>query len=106
VAGDYHITRAEVWTETRGHGISEREWQFCAHNDEELTSDPANGPNSFVWKAHPEGNPDAWLDWSDGNVYAVDPDTALIAKMQALAIALGARLVTDDNQVVVSESQD
>ncbi len=106
VAGDYHITRAEDWTETQGAGISDREWQFSAHNDEELSSDPANGPNAFVWKAHPEGSADAWLDWSQGNVYSSDPDPALIAKMQELAGTLRARLVADDNRVVLSDSED
>lgn len=106
VAGDYHITRAEDWTETHGTEILEREWQFCAHNDGELGSDPANGPNAFVWKAHPEGSPDAWLDWSQGNVYSSDPAPALIAKMQELAGTLRARLVTDDNRVVLSDQTE
>jgi len=106
VAGDYHITRAEDWTETHGTEISEREWQSCAHNDDELSSDPANGPNAFVWKAHPEGSPEAWVDWSQGNVYSSDPDLALIAKLKELAGTLRARLVTDDNRVVLSESEN
>ena len=106
MAGDYHITRAEDWTETHGTEISEREWQSCAHNDDELSSDPANGPNAFVWKAHPEESPEAWLDWSQGNVYSSDPDLALIAKMTELAETLRARLVTDDNRVVLSESEN
>jgi hypothetical protein len=46
------------------------------------------------------------LDWSQGNVYSSDPDLALIAKMKELAQALRARLVTDDNRVVLSESEN
>ena len=41
-----------------------------------------------------------WLDWSRGNVYTVDPDSQLVAKMSQIAGSLAAKLVDDDNQVV------
>jgi hypothetical protein len=97
---DFHITRAADWTSAKGNEIAAREWQSYAHNDPELDSDPENGPNAFVWKAHPDGRGDAWLDWSQGNVYTVAPDEPLIGKMKKVAESLRARLVTDDNQVV------
>ena len=100
MAQDYHITRSQDWTQNRGREISAPQWQSYAHNDSEFSSDPENGPNAFIWKAHPQESPDAWLDWSQGNVYSVDPDSTLISKMVHIAEALGARVVTDDNRVI------
>ena len=99
MGSDYHITRASDWTANEGREITGLEWQKYALNDPELSSDPENGPNSFIWSAHPEGMSEAWLDWSKGNVYSTDPDPALLKKMQRIAARLDARVLNDDNEV-------
>ena len=99
VGGDYHITRSSDWMVNQGREISKAEWQYYAHNDHELSSDPENGPNSFIWNGHPERTSEAWLDWSQGNVYSTEPDQPLLEKMVKIASRLEARLVSDRNEV-------
>ncbi len=95
---DIHITRARDWKQTDGHQISESEWRAVIDADPELSADPENGPNAALWVNHPEGRPDAWLDWSEGNVYTTDACAALLGKMISIAERLQAKVVDDDNQ--------
>ena len=97
---EYHITRAPDWRDTGGAEISASQWREYAQNDDELRPDPANARISFVWIGHPAVLEDAWLDWSDGNVYALDPDQHLTTKMLQVARSLGAQVVDDHNRAV------
>jgi hypothetical protein len=104
---DVHITRASDWTKNAGSEIRAEEWQARVAADPQLAPDSANGPNAVLWNAHPEGKKDAWLDWSQGNVYSTNPDPALIGKMRAIADDLNAQLQGDDGKVyTTTETQD
>lgn len=105
MSGDYHITRAAQWTESKNNPITKWEWQDYAHNDPELTSDPENGPCSFIWSAHPDGSDSWWLDWLNGQVYASDPDAAFVDKLVKIAEALKARVLDQQNTPVGPEQE-
>jgi len=96
---DVHITRATDWMENSTSEIAADEWQAHVAADPQLVADTPNGPNAALWSAHPEGRPDAWLDWSKGNIYTTNPDSALIEKMRAIAVDLNAHVQGDDGKV-------
>ncbi len=100
---DFHITRASDWTATEGWEISSSEWQKFARNDPELSSDPKNGLCSFIWRQCADVDSKAWLDWARGNVYSTDPDGPLLEKMLQIAASLGAKVVNDGNEVILSD---
>jgi hypothetical protein len=96
---DVHITRGVDWTQNAGSEIPSEEWRARVAADPQLAPDPTNGPNAALWSAHPGGRTDAWLDWSQGNVYSTDPDSALMEKMHAIAVDLNALVQGDDGKV-------
>jgi len=100
---DFHITRARFWAENTDCQISSDEWLECVEKDPELMLAGENGPYFVLWSS-PSGA-EFWLDWSDGNVYTKNPDSALINKMVAVARELRASLQGDDGEIYRS-SQD
>ncbi|MGI9237987.1 MAG: hypothetical protein ACR2QZ_11355, partial [Woeseiaceae bacterium] len=75
-----HITRAEFWAENNGQEISANEWLDLIRTDPQLANDESNGPYFAVLSASLDGE-HAWLDWSEGNVYANYPNSTLQRKM-------------------------
>lgn len=99
---DVHITRASNWADNEGRQITADEWKSCLDADPELSPDPDNGPHSVLWRAHPEGREDAWLDWFGGNIYTTNPDGPLLEKMLTIARQLEAEVKGDDDRVYES----
>ncbi|MBN1442715.1 MAG: hypothetical protein JXA90_08400 [Planctomycetes bacterium] len=99
---DIHITRASEWRENEGAEIRAEEWLAVIDADAQLSPDPANGPYSALWTAHPEEKKDAWLDWYAGNVYTTNPDRHLVNKMLEIAARLEARVQGDENELYES----
>lgn len=92
---EFHITRAEFWTENDDDQISSDEWLNIINEDPELSLFPKHGEFHAVWNG--EGAEEgAWLDWSAGNIEAKWPNTALYRKMLQIAQKLQAKVMDDD----------
>lgn len=94
---DLHITRRKDWSGP-GREIAAKEWLAYVEKDPELSIAKENGPYFAKWVGN-SSFADAWLDWSEGNVYTKNPDEALIEKMVSIARALDARVQGDDGEV-------
>ena len=95
---DFHITRAESWSENAGHEISSSEWHNLIDLDPELRLAGYNGPHFAIWDGHPEDE-EAWLDWSEGNITTKNPDETLLQKMLEVAGTLDANVQGDDGEI-------
>ncbi|MGB5257377.1 MAG: hypothetical protein WBN07_04975 [Woeseiaceae bacterium] len=95
----YHvyITRAAFWAENEGVQIDADEWLQLVRTDPQLTLDEKNGP-CFAVLTEARQQEQAWLDWSEGNVYANYPNRTLQRKMLRVAKRLGARLQGEDGE--------
>jgi len=100
---DLHITRRKHWTD-KGDDITADEWLAYVRGDFELRLQPESGPYFAVWKGPSEPD-DSWLDWSDGQIYTKNPDTAFIGKMVAIAQQLDAAAQGDDGETYPKDSQ-
>lgn len=87
---DLHITRKDFWAYP-GEEIPLEEWRAAVAADPELTWVPDKGPNVAAWSG-PSKNPEPWLEWYFGDVFAKNPDAPLIDKMVAIARILKARV--------------
>ena len=99
---ELHITRAEHWSENEGKEISAEEWLAAVRGDRELTLVPEHGPHFARWSGASRHR-DPWLDWSAGNVYTKNPDSALLRKMMHLAEQLGGRVQGDDGELYAGD---
>ena len=52
-----------------------------------------------MWNAREGKDSGAWLDWKDGEIFAKNPEDALIEKMVEIAKVLGAKVQGDDDEV-------
>ena len=92
-----HITRAADWFDTAGAEIAVEEWLALVARDPELAPDPADGPYVAVWR--PAGGAgDGWLDWHMGRLFTTSPSQPFLAKMAAVAAALGAKVQGDEGE--------
>ena len=89
---EYHITRADDWSQNDRLMIAPDEWLAVVREDPELTIDHANGPYFTEWR-------DAWFDLVDGNVTTKNPDEPTLEKMLALAKLLNGQVQGDDGDV-------
>ena len=96
-ASDVHITRADNWAQNEGHEILASEWLDLVDHDPELQLAGHNGPYFAIWSGDPD-DPEAWLDWDDGNVSTKNPNERLLEKMVEIARRLGARVQGDDGE--------
>src|SRR4029077_14717308 len=64
----------------------------------ELSLWPTNGPHVARWNGNGK-HADSRLDWFQGNIYAKNPEAALIDKMAQIADALGAQVQGDDGEI-------
>ena len=92
-----HITRAADWFDTAGAEIALEEWLALVARDPELVPDPDDGPYVAVWRPA-EGAADGWLDWHMGRLFTTSPSQPFLAKMAAVAAALGARVQGDEGE--------
>ena len=95
VGYDLHITRRKDWAH-KGNDITAEEWLAYVRHDSELRLRPANGPYFAEWSGASRG---CGLDWSDGQIYAKNPEPALVNKMVAIAGQLGASVLGDDGEI-------
>ena len=93
-----HVTRAEKWSDNAGHEISAEEWLAIIEADPELLVHPINGPTFALW-LRPGQGPRGWIDWEAGNLWAQDPDRALLRKMLGIAKKLGAKIQGDEGEL-------
>ncbi len=105
-----HITRADVWTESKRYPISEEEWLAVVYADTSLRlssegtyhmreDDGRLTPvHAVEWIASTEKRkPCFWL--KDGQIEAKSPNRATIQKMVDLAVALNAKVLGDENEL-------
>ena len=101
---DFHITRAESWTEGERSPITAEEWLGYVASDPELKLAGYNGPHFALWQGKSR-HPEAWFDWYRGCITTKNPDPPLIAKALEIARRLRARVVGDDGEVYLPEGQ-
>jgi hypothetical protein len=94
---DVHITRAESWSENEGCWIGVEEWEAAVRDDPELRFASEDGGHTAKWISE-KADPEAWLDWNEGNVFTKNPDRALILKMCEIAGRLNANVQGDDGE--------
>ena len=93
---DFHITRADDWSETAGHEITKTEWEKVIDTDPALVRSPGLGEGCASWRT-PSGA-EGWLCWSEGELYTKYPDTEMLAKMLEVAGKLDAKILGDDGE--------
>jgi hypothetical protein len=93
---DLHITRRDHWTDD-GADIALSEWQAIVERDPDLAWQPELGPTFAIWSG-PSGRYEHWLAWTNGTLYAKNPDAPLIDKMATIARLLHARVQGDDGE--------
>ena len=94
---NFHITRAEHWSENHDYEISAEEWLSLITNDSELLLDKSNGPFFVKWIGK-SSYEEPWFDWYEGNIYTKNPDQAIFTKMLSLAKKLNATVQGDDGE--------
>lgn len=106
---DLHITRAQDWTDSESIPITGAEWKALVASDPQLEligAAEAAAPDGVLryenpglarWSGHTTDE-EVWFDLRQGRVVVKNPDEATIAKMVAVASALGARVVGDDGE--------
>jgi hypothetical protein len=101
-----HITRKDSWAVEAGPAISLDEWQEYVALDEEIESDPDSlGFEDYVLVSHPERWP-LWWSPDRAEIYTKNPDKAVIAKLVAIAQALRARVLGDDDEIYGLDPSD
>jgi hypothetical protein len=118
---DVHITRAEDWADGSSDPITLEEWLTYVADDPEMQLDGIaettapdgtvlryQGEGLSVWTAYSghglQGNM-VWFDYGDGNITVKNPDAEILAKMNAIAEALGARVQGDEGEFYDAEGQ-
>ena len=109
---DLHITRANEWTLSSKHPISENEWKNAVMSDGQLQMNmTATAENPKTHKAIQVSNPlmASWVDptskekhyfyYSRGEITVKNPSKNAIAKMKAIARKLSARVQGDDGEL-------
>lgn len=99
---DLHITRAETWTDSESQPITRDEWEAYVSGDAQIQRDQNNGPNDFLYVAHPDRPIPLW--WSNGEIYTKNPDELTIDKLCQIAKSLGASVFGDDDETYPLES--
>lgn len=105
---DLHITRAADWTDSENAPISLEEWARYIRTDPEMRLDGfaevtlpdgrilrTEGEGLAVWTAFPVP---VWFAHRAGRIVVKNPDEEIIAKMIAIAGALGAHVVGDEGE--------
>jgi hypothetical protein len=82
---DLHITRRKSWTD-EGHEIGAAEWLAYVREDQDFKLGSPNGPYFAVWRGEVD-NGEAWLDWSEGQIYSKHPPPALVDRPRTFALS-------------------
>jgi hypothetical protein len=98
-----YITRATDWfSEKKQPRIAPKEWLKVIQNDPSLKLAGYNGKYFALCAGDAECGKstytDAWLDWSDGNIYSKNPAGPLQRKMVKIAEQLDATVRGDDGE--------
>lgn len=99
---DVHITRADNWTQSYEHPITEAEWLSVIASDTELRPSEYNERNRAVaafWTGYPGsgGGSDCFV-LDDGRITEKNVDNTVLRKMVEIARRLGARVQGDDGE--------
>jgi hypothetical protein len=95
---DLHITRKEFWSDDEGPKIPLAEWESYVWSDPQIASDPENpGIKNYLFIYGEKSCP---LWWStSGEVCTKNPEPEVVAKLVQIAVALGARVLGDDDEI-------
>jgi len=93
---DVHITRAQDWIDSERMPIAREEWRALVESDPEITPDPDNGPDDYLFVGHPKEPWPLW--WHKGEVYTKNPDKHIMKKMIEIAAVLNANVQGDDGE--------
>jgi hypothetical protein len=99
---DFHITRAEDWSDSENCPITKDEWEAVIAADPELRLDPKNGQGFANWVDPVSGKERGWFAWSEGEISTKNPDRAQLAKMLLIAERFGAQVLGDDGEKYAS----
>ena len=96
-----HVTRKARWADADGPTITLGEFTALAAGDPELAPDPDNDVEDFLWLAHPGG---PWALWwhARGEIMTSSVDAHVLGKLLAIATALDARVLGDDDEQYVA----
>lgn len=97
---DLHITRRTNWSDD-GNDIAADEWLAYIERNVDLLRQPDNGPYFVSWST---GVNQSWFDWSNGQIYSKNPDSAVIDKMVSIARQLDAHVQGDEGEIYSSGS--
>lgn len=96
---DLHITRKTWWADPEGPEISLVDWIAYALGDPDLQSDPDNpDPKNWLFVSAEQPWP-LWWRRDTGAVYSKNPPPDVVLKMIAIAQALEARVLGDDDEI-------
>jgi hypothetical protein len=97
VSYDIHITRKKYWSDSEGPIISLDEWVSYVATDPEIVHDDDNESEDFLYISHPDG---PWALWWNprGEIMTSSVDDATMAKLIAIALALEAWVLGDDDE--------
>lgn len=94
---EVYITRAEHHAKGAQTPIPQRDWRSLIATDPDLSAPDDAAPDFARWKgASSVERP--WIDWSDGNLFTVDPDYSVIRKLVEIAGLLGGHVQGRDGE--------
>ncbi len=99
---ELHITRKTHWWDGDGPTITLAEWQQLVERDAELSA-YLEVDEASRGKAASYLDQEGALRWDDGEVLSKNPDESLVVKMVAIAAALDARVLGDDDEVYAED---
>jgi hypothetical protein len=98
---ELQITRAKHWPGSKSEPITTEEWLGIVERDPELRRSGSHGAYFALWNVSAGEDSGPWLDWNDGEIFAKNPDEALIEKMVQIAKLLRATVQGDDGELYV-----
>ncbi len=99
---DFHITRAENWSNNEDQEILAEEWMDLIKSDPELVPAPENGQYFVIWRGTTK-YPETWFNWVSGNITTKNPDKATLRKMLEIATRFNANVQGDEGEVYDSD---
>ena len=96
-----YITRKKLHTDEDGPEIPLDEWLAYVASDSDLRLAPEILKHAVRVNV-PSEYPDPWLDWSEGNIYAKNPDRPIVEKMLKIAAALHAKVTGANGETLRS----
>jgi hypothetical protein len=94
---EVYITRAADHREGPQLPIPQRDWRALIATDPELTAPDDAAPDFARWSGRTSVRK-PWIDWSEGNLFTVDPDYSVLRKLVELAGLLGGHVEGRDGE--------